>query len=222
MKSILKQRLKLHNKDRIFLVKKKPRDRVHDNPYILTLDNSIFNYDRWNMLSTYKKFLFVRNPLERVISTYRDKLEFLTGEEKFDFRPYFKKIVQDKFGDILGIDSTTGAVSFPDLVRFIISQDVDERIVLDPHWLSIHELCNPCAIRYDFIGKFEHLKEDVKAALTWLEVDQEVSSLPPPVRSVNTSRVASQYLEQLPRSMRLSLLNKYLMDYLTFDYEFGT
>lgn len=37
------------------------------------------------MLGSYKKFLFTRNPLERVVSAYRDKLEKEDLETSYDF-----------------------------------------------------------------------------------------------------------------------------------------
>lgn len=80
-------------------------------------------------------------------------------------------------------------------------------------------MCNPCAIEYDFIGKFEHLKEDSRYVLKWMEVDEVVTSLPPPVRSLNTTRLLHRYLDQLEYPLRLSFLNTYVLDYFSFDYE---
>ena len=71
---------------------------MHDNRYLHALHDVKFNYDRWNMISAYRKFMFVRSPFERVVSAYRDKLEYLTGEEQFDFPPYFRHLLEERFG----------------------------------------------------------------------------------------------------------------------------
>ncbi|KAK8739096.1 hypothetical protein OTU49_003475, partial [Cherax quadricarinatus] len=132
------------------------RDAVHSHPYLWSLYHPRFEDTRADMLASYRKMIIVRHPLERVISTYRDKLEGYTGRERVNFRKYMKERIEEKFG----LSSPGDLVSFVDFVRFIVEQDNEELVQLDPHWRSIHQLCNPCAIEYDFIGKFERLRED--------------------------------------------------------------
>ncbi|XP_064098703.1 carbohydrate sulfotransferase 11-like [Macrobrachium nipponense] len=174
------------------------------------------------MISTYRKILFVRSPFERVVSAYRDKLEFLTGEERFDFPTYFKKLLNDRFGQTLDAVDTDSKVTFEAFVKFVISQNEDaeeDRITLDPHWRSIHTLCNPCDIDYDFIGKFEHLTEDSRYLFKWLRIEDLVTALPPPVRSVNATPLVREYRDRLSFPLRLAFFRKYILDYLSFDYQ---
>lgn len=55
--------------------------------------------DVWeDMLTTYRKFLFVRHPLERVVAAYRDKVESVSDEEDRRINVYLKKLLQEKYG----------------------------------------------------------------------------------------------------------------------------
>lgn len=55
--------------------------------------------DVWkDMLATYRKFLFVRHPFQRVLATYRDKVESVSDEEDKRINIYLKKLMQEKYG----------------------------------------------------------------------------------------------------------------------------
>ncbi|KAK7071048.1 hypothetical protein SK128_005293 [Halocaridina rubra] len=85
---------------------------------------------------------------------------------------------------------------------------------------SFNTVCNPCAIQYDFIGKFEHLEEDTKNILKWLKADNLTQSLAPPIRPTNASLLTNHYWNQLPHTLKLSFLKHYILYYLSFDYDF--
>ena len=50
----------------------------------------------------YKKIIFVRHPLDRLVSAYRDKLEHEDAESNFDFHKYvgeeIEEVVRGKVG----------------------------------------------------------------------------------------------------------------------------
>lgn len=89
---------------------------------------------------------------------------------------------------------------------------------------DLSQLCNPCAIKYDFIGKFEHIKEDSVYALRWMlgakTGEEEVDVLPEAVHPTAASSFTYQYLKQLDAGLREGVLAKYLLDYISFDYSF--
>ncbi|XP_069947891.1 carbohydrate sulfotransferase 14-like [Cherax quadricarinatus] len=189
------------------------RDAVHSHPYLWSLYHPRFEDTRADMLASYRKMIIVRHPLERVISTYRDKLEGYTGRERVNFRKYMKERIEEKFG----LSSPGDLVSFVDFVRFIVEQDNEELVQLDPHWRSIHQLCNPCAIEYDFIGKFERLREDSTSVLRWLGSEGEML-LPQEMYPTSASNFTAHYLGLLHTDLKQAFLVKYLIDYISFDY----
>ncbi|XP_045604931.1 carbohydrate sulfotransferase 11 [Procambarus clarkii] len=174
--------------------------------------------DVWpDMLASYRKFLFVREPLHRVVSAYRDKLEHPTDMEDLEISPYIKKLISEKFGTLP--TQVEEGVSFSDFVKLINHQKEEESIPWDSHWRPIHQMCNPCGIDYDFIGKVESLHEDSTYVLKWLGVEKIVEKFPVHSRSTEADRLAIHYLQGLDYSLRKEFLDHYLLDYLSFEYD---
>lgn len=89
-----------------------------------------------------------------------------------------------------------------------------------PYLPCIPQLCNPCGIEYDFIGKFENLPDDADYVLRWLGVEDLVGNFPTTQKSKAEADVAFQYLKELSSSIKMSFLAKYRLDFLSFHYEF--
>ncbi|XP_069951057.1 carbohydrate sulfotransferase 11-like isoform X2 [Cherax quadricarinatus] len=160
-----------------------------------------------------------RHPLRRVVSAYRDKLYAPSDMEDMDISAHIKKTLTQKFGTS-STHTKDDVVSFADYIRLITHQEDDEDISWDGHWRPIHQMCNPCGIDYDFIGKFENLHEDMNHVLQWLGVDKIVRELPVPMKNTGADHLASFYLKNLSSSLRKSFLAHYFLDYLSFEYEF--
>ena len=97
-------------------------------------------------LLTYTKFLFVRHPIERVISAFRNKFE-----KNYTSSAYFKK----RFGVKImkryrkgvspaSIPSTGHGVKFPEFVSYLIDM---KKEMFNEHWALVSSLCNPCEVR---------------------------------------------------------------------------
>ncbi|XP_050730021.1 carbohydrate sulfotransferase 11-like, partial [Eriocheir sinensis] len=167
-------------------------------------------------LQTYKKFMFVRNPFERVLSAFRDKLERV--DELYDFHRAVGKKIEQKYR---GITEAEGHdVSFSEFIRYISEPGPGTAEQRNEHWLPMHELCAPCSVEYDFIGRMENLEEDADYVLRWLGVRELVGRFPEASKPVNANQYVAKYLEQLTRAERLAFYSKYLSDYLLFDYRF--
>lgn len=107
--------------------------------------------------STYFKFIFVRHPLERILSGYRDKVQryFLNRSLFYGLRDQsFKdqKDLQYKELDVHG---------FQIFLRYLIHRGIS---VYGGgtvrHWKRYYDLCRTCAIDWDFIGKMDSIFED--------------------------------------------------------------
>lgn len=88
-------------------------------------------------------FTFVRDPWDRLVSAYRDKMR----------RPRWR----GEIGGVLGRADPTLPVSFPDFVQAIAMQDVQE---MDPHWRPQHRNLMVDALSFDFIGRMEDFGRD--------------------------------------------------------------
>ncbi|XP_019625100.1 PREDICTED: carbohydrate sulfotransferase 14-like [Branchiostoma belcheri] len=168
-------------------------------------------------LQNYYKFMFVRDPLERLVSAYRDK--FVEHPEEYFGRRYgtrIQKMYRNGVWNILGAD-----VTFEEFVRFVIQAKGYD---LNEHWQSYTELCQPCAVNYDFIGMYENLEEDTEHVLKVLGVDKKVSFPRRQEQIYNkrtTGEVLKEHLDVLPdaESYIRKLVKKYSLDYTMFGYD---
>ena len=118
------------------------------------------------------KFLFVRNPYTRLFSAYSDKiftgaafrinslLDYKSGKRDQNHQPWtLLAMLNISFAETIkyGLGDYTGAI-------------MDD---LKP----LHRFCDPCHVRYDFIGKLETLGQDVEHILTSLNQTQVMTSL---------------------------------------------
>nr|XP_054754794.1 carbohydrate sulfotransferase 11-like isoform X1 [Lytechinus pictus] len=113
-------------------------------------------------IKDYKQFLFVRNPFSRVLSAYREKIEFKNPSSPHqNYYPNFitRWLKKHHLGHFQRRNNTA-AYSFPEFVRYFIARRIE-----DEHWNDQYNLCQPCLVEYDFIGKYETLQDDVERFL---------------------------------------------------------
>lgn len=193
-------------------------DFVKDHPHGLKYLSDYSNAEIEKRLRTYFKFAFVRNPLERLLSAYRNKF----GEIEDVMRSYGVKIkktygsyVEEEYeGKIPGDD-----VSFEEFIRYLI--DTKSVEYMNEHWAPMHTLCQPCLVNYDFIGSYDNLFEDSEAILQAVSAPQSLhfptrQSFYSPTSYATTayyySTVNATYLEKLTK--------KYSSDFTLFSYPF--
>lgn len=116
------------------------------------------------------KYIIVRNPLDRILSAYRDKLQ--QADEPYyatNVAGYIKENFRAKN------ESREKNVTFGEFVQYILSQDPLE---MDRHWMSINLLCQPCFVGYDVIIKQETMETDGPHLLERLSLNASLSQLP--------------------------------------------
>ena len=129
-------------------------------------------FDRIHYLLKHStNFMFVREPYERLLSGYVDKL-FAPNAAYWAFIGTFitKNIRQNATKQEL----TCGHdVTFEEFVRYFIhSQHNNMR--RDAHFVPNFEHCRPCEIDYEYIGKLESFEEDTLYLLKELKLNEKV------------------------------------------------
>ncbi|XP_054246500.1 carbohydrate sulfotransferase 14 [Indicator indicator] len=161
-------------------------------------------------LKHYYKFIFVRNPMERLLSAYRNKF----GEIKEYQQKYGVEIVRRYRKS--GGSSAGDDVTFSEFLRYLLDEDVER---MNEHWMPIYNLCQPCAVRYDFIGSYERLNADANYVL---EQVRSPSSVRFPERQAwykpVTAETLQYYLCSAQRRLLKELLPKYILDFSLFAY----
>ncbi|XP_052068690.1 carbohydrate sulfotransferase 9-like [Mytilus californianus] len=118
------------------------------------------------VLKSFTKFIFVRNPYTRLLSGFIDKI--------YSPNPYYwNKIGMNAISLARGITNACGHdVSFKEFVEYIIHSNNNPKSRRDVHFIPAHQLCLPCYIQYDFIGKIESFEKDVLFILEKLNLTQ--------------------------------------------------
>ena len=143
----------------------------------------------------YKKVLVVRNPYERIVSAYRQKIE--STEDGNPFMVGVREKLQrlqannDKYV-IKGKEYTT--ITYETFLTHIALRTSDP-LSWDTHWTEYSKLCDVCA-DYDYILRVESLDTDVEILLKHLNISREFYSK----YSINFS---SQDFEQAVRKHKI-------------------
>ncbi|XP_053553868.1 carbohydrate sulfotransferase 14 [Bombina bombina] len=181
-------------------------DHKNDLVFLADLNPDEIKY----RLKYYFKFMFVRDPMERMLSAYRNKF----GEIKEYQQKYGMEIVKryrKQPGDSRGDD-----VTFSEFLRYLLDEDVEK---MNEHWMPIYNLCQPCAVRYDFIGSYERLREDANHILETINAPSFIQfpdrqSWYKPV----TKETLHYFLCNTPKGLIRELLPKYILDFSLFAY----
>ena len=144
-------------------------------------------------LETYTKFIFVRDPLERLVSAYRDQRPRSWFRKKgMSLKKFFEKIVQNPS-----------------------KQD-------DIHFVSYTKYCHPCSVKYDIIGLLDNYEDDMRSILRTVGVDEAVI-LPvrnqTGYRQQKTNDdIIKTYLKKVPKSLIKKIYERYYLDYYLFGF----
>ena len=159
-----------------------------------TFLNKTLTYPRrLKRVQEYFKFMMVRNPLERLVSAYCDKIKhpltFMSSDNSSNviictnklhkwldlFEAHRRWIVSEyhpadlvrwaKYGG-----NFTLQPSFSDFVRWIVSSD-DSR--LNEHFASTIVNAKPCVVQYHFYANFKNYSRDVRLLIQKLNLNSQ-------------------------------------------------
>ena len=129
-------------------------------------------------LQHYYKLVIVRNPMLRLLSAYRNKVEMpFNYHNKHHFPDVFKLTMlksyhKEAFHNWLkaGNFSVDIHPSFSAYIRFLSDHPLDS---YNEHFMPLLELCSPCAIQYDFFANFKVLDYDIYAVMDLLGISKQ-------------------------------------------------
>lgn len=168
-------------------------------------------------LRTYLKFVFVREPFERLVSAYRNK--FTRSYNTVFHKRYGTKIIQRHRAEASPEALEHGNdVSFSEFVRYLVDPGTQREEPFNEHWERVYSLCHPCLIHYNILGKYETLQQDSSYVLKLAGVDGEVT-FPSSAKSTRTTAdMVTSYFKDISAAYQKKLYNLYKMDFLLFNY----
>ena len=170
-------------------------------------------------LKNYFKFLFVRDPLERLLSAYNNK--FNTTYNDYFPQRYGRKIIKKFRKHPTKKALRTGKqVKFPEFVKFILDPETPRP--LNAHWREYYKLCYPCLIQYDAVGKYDTFDDDVDYVLNTTGINH-VTDFPRANRNKlrpKTSKIVDNSYENISSEEIHKLWETYSVDFAMFGYPY--
>ena len=118
--------------------------------------------------------MFVRHPPERVLSAYRNKMEspVLTDPSDQSIWDEVKHTILEsyrlKFNSKMVRKGAKVYPTFSEFLHFLYDSDT---ALMNEHYKPMIELCQPCAVKYHFVGNFATLRQDANAILDHLHIN---------------------------------------------------
>lgn len=166
----------------------------------------------------YVQIIFVRHPLDRLLSAYRSKFVTRSIENLRNFFiPYGRDIIRHYRSSPSNLSLTWGAdVTFDEFLQSVLETPAAD---LNRHWAPYAEQCFPCNIGYDFIGTYETMDDDAKYLLDSWGVGENLR-FPRGNRALSEEgcRYHSAYSE-VPLRVVNGLTRKFSADFEMFGYD---
>ena len=171
--------------------------------------------------------MIARNPYERLVSAYRDKI---FGALPNSFHDKMGRKIVMKYRNIYIPPKNYRTrrrqrviPTFKEFVNYVVDE-FDTGNELDMHWTPVYSFCNPCQVNLTHLIKFETLNRDTKALLQ----KSHLSHLLPPngkLKKQNVSKgsqdsasLVDKYLNELTPELLDRLHKLYEIDFDLFGY----
>ena len=164
-------------------------------------------------LRNYTKVIAVREPFERILSGYRDKL---FKNETVPLNLELKSQIVEKTRTSGMPKTRQDFVSLDEFVKYLTLASNDSKMSedFDNHWRPAYYLCHPCDLKYDFIMKVETLENDLKHFTKYIVKQNIHISHLNPTTPLDPNIVGGLAPESVEKLKQL-----YALDYKLFGYK---
>ncbi|EZA54638.1 Carbohydrate sulfotransferase [Ooceraea biroi] len=196
--------------------------------------NSLEDLHRLASNNTVFKLLVVRHPFQRLVSSYRDRIEdssrytaqawlyareifYLSRPQLFHFNTSSGNVLQRIFFPNRRLKLVP---SFREFLVWLLNQPPDTD---DNHWGQYYTHCAVCNVSYSFVLKLDDYDiEEVNYVLSKLRLNGDEVYLPKLHRThngVTDFNVTCKYFGSLTTDMVLRLHERYKMDFEMYNYK---
>ncbi|KAM7296332.1 carbohydrate sulfotransferase 11 [Ixodes scapularis] len=158
---------------------------------------------------SYRTAMFVRHPFERLVSAYVDKVLGPRAENVYFYEHYWN--------DMPGVRNTGRNLTFPEFIDYILNQTVNQ---MNAHWTPYYVTCQPCAVKYEFVGKLETGNRDF--ALFFETLGLRLEDIPQQNKGSDHGfrKSAREFFKELTFDQVMRLYDRFFFDFEMFGYDF--
>lgn len=169
----------------------------------------IAQYDRnQSIAKTRQKFIVVREPFQRLLSAYRNKIE---PAGRLDLFGQMSRYISTKYRTNQ-TDKTERAATFDEFLSFYVNPEEKT----NEHWTSFYQLAKPCQFQYDFILKLEDIEFESNWLFRHLQIDL---SYPQGYKRPTDKHTRTEaYLQNIDKKLLHKVYDLLRLDYQLFNY----
>jgi len=114
-------------------------------------------------------------------------------------------------------------VKFKEFVQHVLVESHRGKQYLDTHWRPQYNLCQPCHIKYDFIGHYETLHQDAEHVLRQISRLTNNTDVQFPARDIdnrnrNSHELLRKFYGEISAKNIQALVHLYKRDYEVFGF----
>ncbi|CAF3887754.1 unnamed protein product [Adineta steineri] len=182
---------------------------------------------------SFTRIIFVRHPFERLASAYVDKIATLSSEpfsiydnlrrricRKFPFF-YLTSSEQNYYRTFRMVHNQRNEPCdkiIPTFEHFVTHIMFDSSQV-DVHWQPYSTLCHACTLKYNFIGKYETIQEDLDLLRVQLGLNTTNWNIKNNFSTGKTKENYKLLYSKLPNHLICNLKHFYQEDFKLFNYQ---
>ncbi|CAI5469544.1 unnamed protein product [Closterium sp. Yama58-4] len=163
------------------------------------------------------RFTFVRNPFTRALSAYLSKLAYTSsitasrrGSTQSPRQLWAKAFFRHVWQQYEEVRAPEGLVTFRAFLRLVEALMQGHRSTMNRHLSPQVDICNLNGIKYDYVGRFEHLKRDAeRMAAEFGGKHLDLFEIDPSSHVVTNRSVVKYYNEEATKL----LMHVYKMDF---------
>jgi hypothetical protein len=171
--------------------------------------------------------IFVRHPLERLASAYVDKIG-TRNSEPFSLYDELRRSICRRYSSFYEqennrtlsnqINETCEKIipSFEHFVEYIMSDSSQ----VDIHWKPYSTLCHVCTFKYNFIGKYETIQDDLNFFRSKFSLNSNDSSINNHFSTGKSKEYYKSMYSKLSINLICNLKHFYNDDVRLFNYNF--
>lgn len=169
------------------------------------LNKNLQDADRVERMKTYWKVAILRNPLERLVSAYRDKI---IGKNRKPHEQEWSSEIMEMYN--------VSEVNFETYLQWIVDKP---NKLLNEHFTPLFILTNPCIVRYSYYGNFKRLSEEMQLISERLRVHRRLfSDFDYHAPTNRTENVVADYFATASAAIKTRLFWDFCME---FDFYFS-